>query len=46
MQSAQFSLGDLELAPFSEQGGADGIGRDLGSQALDIINDMNEALSV
>jgi type I restriction enzyme R subunit len=46
VQSAQFSVDDLELAPFSERGGADGIGRDLGSQALDIINTMNEALSV
>ena len=46
VQSARFSVDDLELAPFSERGGADGIGRDLGSQALDIINDMNEALSV
>ena len=46
VQSAQFSVDDLELAPFSERGGADGIGRDLGSQALDIINAMNEALSV
>jgi type I restriction enzyme R subunit len=46
VQSAQFSVDDLELAPFSERGGADGIGRDLGSQALDIIHAMNEALSV
>jgi type I restriction enzyme R subunit len=46
VQSAQFSVDDLELAPFSERGGADGIGRDLGSQALDIINAMNEALAV
>ena len=46
VQSARFSVDDLELAPFSERGGADGIGRDLGSQALDIINAMNEALSV
>ena len=46
VQSARFSVDDLELAPFSERGGADGIGRDLGSQALDIINAMNEALAV
>ena len=46
VQSAQFSVDDLELAPFTERGGTDGAGRDLGSQAQVIINSMNEALSV
>ena len=46
VQSAQFSVDDLELAPFTERGGTDGIGRDLGSQAQGIINSMNEALAV
>lgn len=46
VQSAQFSVDDLELAPFTDRGGSDGIGRDLGSQALAIIESMNEALAV
>jgi type I restriction enzyme R subunit len=46
VQSAQFTVDDLELAPFTERGGSDGIGRDLGSQALDIIKSMSEALAV
>ena len=46
VQSAQFSVDDLELAPFTERGGTDGAGRDLGSQAQVIINSMNEALAV
>lgn len=46
VQSAQFSVEDLELAPFTERGGSDGIGRDLGSQVLAIIESMNEALAV
>ena len=46
VQSAQFSVDDLELAPFTERGGTDGAGRDLGSHAQVIINSMNEALSV
>jgi type I restriction enzyme R subunit len=46
VQSAQFNVDDLELAPFIERGGSDGIGRDLGSQALAIIESMNEALAV
>ena len=46
VQSAQFSVDDLELAPFTERGGSDGIGRDLGSQALALIESMNEALAV
>ena len=46
IQSTQFSVDDLELAPFTERGGSDGIGRDLGSQVLAIIESMNEALAV
>jgi type I restriction enzyme R subunit len=45
VQSAQFSLSDLELAPFSERGGVDGISRDFGSQAQVIIDDMNRELA-
>jgi type I restriction enzyme R subunit len=45
VQSAQFNLTDLELAPFSERGGVDGISRDLGSQAQAIIEEMNRALA-
>ena len=46
VQSAQFSVDDLDLAPFTERGGSDGIGRDLGSHAWSIIQSMNEALAV
>jgi len=46
VQSAQFSVDDLDKAPFTERGGTDGAGRDLGSQALAIIESMNEALAV
>jgi type I restriction enzyme R subunit len=45
IQSAQFNLSDLELAPFIERGGVDGISRDLGSQAQDIIEEMNRELA-
>ncbi len=46
VQSAQFSIEDLDLAPFTERGGSDGIGRDLGSKTMDIIDSMNMALVV
>jgi len=46
VQSAQFGIDDLDLAPFSERGGIDGIGREFGSQAQVIIDKMNEALAV
>jgi len=45
VQSAQFSIDDLDLAPFTERGGSDGIGRDLGSQAQAIIEEMNRVLA-
>jgi len=45
IQSAQFNLSDLELAPFSERGGVDGISRELGSQVQAIIDDMNKVLT-
>jgi type I restriction enzyme R subunit len=45
VQSAQFNLSDLELAPFSERGGVDGISRELGSQAQAIIEEMNRFLA-
>jgi type I restriction enzyme R subunit len=45
VQSSQFSVSDLELAPFNERGGVDGISRDLGSQAQAIIDDMNKVLA-
>jgi type I restriction enzyme R subunit len=45
VQSAQFSIADLELPPFSERGGVDGISRDLGSQAPAIIDEMNKVLA-
>jgi len=45
VQSAQFSVDDLDLAPFTERGGSDGIGRDLGSQAQAIIEEMNRVLA-
>jgi type I restriction enzyme R subunit len=45
VQSAQFGIADLELAPFSERGGVDGISRDLGSQAQAIIDEMNKVLA-
>lgn len=46
VQSARFDVDDLDLAPFSERGGVDGISREFGSQAQVIIEGMNEALSI
>lgn len=44
-QSAGVSLDDLDAAPFTERGGIDGASRDLGSQAGDLLIDLNEALT-
>ncbi len=44
IQSAEFKVSDLDLSPFIERGGPDGMGRDFRSQALAIIDSMNEAL--
>ena len=45
VQSARFSIDDLDLAPFTERGGSDGISRDLGSQAQVMIEEMNRVLA-
>ena len=45
VQSAQFRIDDLDLAPFTERGGSDGIGRALGSQVQAIIEEMNKVLA-
>ena len=45
VQSVQFSFEDLDLAPFTERGGSDGVGRDLGSQAQELIEDLNRVLA-
>jgi len=43
--SAGLSDDDLDAAPFTERGGIDGILRDLGPGAAQIITELNEELT-
>jgi type I restriction enzyme R subunit len=45
IQNASMSVDDLELAPFTERGGIDGAGRDLGANAQSFIDDLNRTLA-
>jgi type I restriction enzyme R subunit len=45
IQNASMSVDDLELAPFTERGGIDGAGRDLGVNAQSFIDDLNRTLA-
>lgn len=45
IQSAHMNIKDLELAPFTERGGIDGAGRDLGPNAQQLIDDLNRTLA-
>ena len=45
IQSAYMNIEDLALAPFTERGGIDGAGRDLGPRAESIIDDLNKTLA-
>lgn len=44
IQSAGFVAADLELAPFTERGGVDGISRDFGTTTHQIVTELAEAL--
>ncbi|NKY38151.1 hypothetical protein HGA02_01025 [Cellulomonas septica] len=43
--SAGFDTDDLDAAPFTERGGVDGIVRDLGHDAVTLIDQLNEELT-
>ena len=45
IQSASMKVDDLSLAPFTERGGIDGAGRDLGANAQTLIDDLNRVLA-
>ena len=45
IQSAEFKIEDLEMAPFTERGGLDGVGRDRGQQARFLVIELSEALA-
>ena len=45
IQSASMKVDDLSLAPFTERGGIDGAGRDLGTNAHALIDDLNRVLA-
>ena len=45
VQSAGFAMTDLELAPFTERGGLDGIGGDFGSSALRVVEELSAVLA-
>jgi type I restriction enzyme R subunit len=44
-QRAHITVNDLALAPFTERGGIDGAGRDLGANAQQLIDDLNRTLA-
>jgi type I restriction enzyme R subunit len=45
IQNASIGIDDLELAPFTERGGIDGAGSDLGPNAARIIDELNKVLA-
>jgi hypothetical protein len=44
-QSAHFDVKDLELSPFTERGGTDGVLAELGSSVVNLIESMNVELA-
>ena len=45
IQTTHITIEDLDLAPFTERGGIDGAGRDLGPDAQTLIDDLNTTLA-
>ena len=45
VQSAEFKIEDLDMAPFTERGGLDGVGQDLGDNAQSLVAGLSEALA-
>ena len=44
-QSAHFDVKDLEMSPFTERGGTDGVLAELGNSVKDLIESMNKELA-
>jgi type I restriction enzyme R subunit len=44
-QSAHFDVKDLEMSPFTERGGTDGVLAELGNSVTDLIDSMNMELA-
>jgi type I restriction enzyme, R subunit len=44
-QSAHFDVKDLEMSPFTERGGTDGVLAELGNSVTDLIESMNKELA-
>lgn len=44
-QSAYFDVNDLDMSPFTERGGTDGVIKDLGNQVSDLIESLNKELA-
>lgn len=44
-QSAYFNVKDLDMSPFSERGGSDGVVADLGNRVPELIDSLNKELS-
>ena len=45
IQSAHFEVQDLELSPFTERGGTDGVIQELGNQVVEFIESLNRELA-
>jgi type I restriction enzyme R subunit len=45
IQNASMTVDDLELAPFTERGGIDGVGLDFGADAQSFIDELNRTLA-